>query len=90
MPPLVPPAEPISRRRTIDAKVPSRDEAAFAITVPSADELARRPVVARPPTEVVANVDVDRLQGNPNAPFGDRVAAQSILDDLRSAMGGGP
>ena len=63
LPPLVPPAEPISRRLTIDAKVPSTHEAAFAITVPSADELARRPVVARPPTEVVANVDVDRLRG---------------------------
>ena len=30
------------------------------------------------------------LKANPNAPFGDRVAAQSILDDLRNAMGGGP
>jgi len=30
------------------------------------------------------------LRGNPNAAYGDRVAAQSILNDLRSATGGGP
>ncbi len=30
------------------------------------------------------------LHGNPNAPYHDRIVAQSILDDLRSAMGGGP
>lgn len=29
------------------------------------------------------------LRANPNAPYQDRVVAQSILDDLRSAMGGG-
>ncbi len=30
------------------------------------------------------------LRANPNAPYRDRVVAQSILDDLRSALGGGP
>ncbi len=30
------------------------------------------------------------LRANPNAPYRDRVVAQSILDDLRSAMGGSP
>ncbi len=30
------------------------------------------------------------LQRNPNAPYGDRVVAQSLLDELRGAMGGKP
>jgi RHS repeat-associated protein len=30
------------------------------------------------------------LRANPNAPYRDRVVAQSVLDDLRSALGGGP
>lgn len=30
------------------------------------------------------------LRGNPNAPYQDRLVAQSVLDDLRSALGGGP
>ena len=29
------------------------------------------------------------LRANPNAAYGDRVAAQSILNELRSVMGGG-
>ncbi len=28
------------------------------------------------------------LKNNPNASYSDRLAAQSILDDLRSALGG--
>jgi hypothetical protein len=30
------------------------------------------------------------LRANPDAPYRDRVAAQSILDELRSVLGGGP
>jgi hypothetical protein len=30
------------------------------------------------------------LRANPDAPYRDRVVAQSLLDDLRSAMAGGP
>jgi len=30
------------------------------------------------------------LRGNPDAAYGDRVVAQSLLDDLRSALGVGP
>ncbi len=30
------------------------------------------------------------LKGNPNATYRDRVVAESLLNDLRSAVGGGP
>jgi hypothetical protein len=30
------------------------------------------------------------LRSNPNAPYQDRLVAQSVLDDLRSALGAGP